>query len=262
LSNPAEKRRNEHKSDGGKRSRKKLLSINPSEAWPLRAEAYRDLILDPEQHSRFLRESGLLPNILDMVRPCGHATLLDAGTGTGWLFDYIKPKKAHACDLVRPTNVPSHVEFRQEDVNALSYQDGMFDIIVASLLLIYCKDLMAVCQEFRRVAKRRGAKLVISLMHPYFYRTGEVTKDGNFVITQDLSQPMSFTLKIAEKVGPFEYFYRPLPDYFNALIKAGWTIARVKDWFIDMSRYPEGLMTDVRRSGSIPLFTFLDCRTF
>jgi SAM-dependent methyltransferase len=247
LSNPVEKRRDES-------------LPNPSHAWSLRAGAYRDLISDPEQDSRFLRESGLLPNILDMVGACRHATLLDAGTGTGWLFDYIKPKKAHACDLVRPIRLRSHVEFRQENVNALSYRDGTFDIIVASLLLIYCKDLVAVCQELRRVAKRRGAKLVISLMHPYFYRTGEVTNDGNFVITQNLSNPMSFPLKIAEKVGPFEYFYRPFPDYFNALTKTGWTIVEVKDWFIDMSRYPEGLTSGVRRSGSIPLFTFLECR--
>ena len=188
------------------------------------------------------------------------ATLLDAGTGNGWLFDHVRPKQAHACDLVQPAHLPSFVEFRQEDVNQLSYPEGMFDIIVGSLLVIYCKDLLGVCRELHRIAKPDGAKLVLSIMHPYFYRTGEVMADGTFVVTRDLSRPTSLPLHIAKSVGPFEYFYRPLPEYLNALIRAKWRISEVTDWFVDMNKYSsERLEGRVRRTGSVPLFSFLEC---
>lgn len=233
----------------------------PSEAWQVRSTAYRQLIADPDRDSKVLREAGLFPTVLEMVGECDCATVLDAGTGTGWLFAHIRPKEAHACDIVCPANLPPEVRFRQDDVSALSYESGTFDIIVASLLLIYCKDLVSACRELRRVAKPVGAKLVVALMHPYFYRTGLVADDGSFSVTQDLSKSTSFPLKIAEKVGPFEYFYRPLPDYFNALIEAGWAIVGAKDWFIDMSVYSKPRSSSVRRSGFVPLFTFLKCCT-
>jgi hypothetical protein len=43
-------------------------------------------------------------------------------------------------------------------------------------------------------------------MHPYFYRTGEVTSAGHFVVTRDLGKEQTFTFYIASEVGPFEIF--------------------------------------------------------
>jgi SAM-dependent methyltransferase len=224
-------------------------------------EDYQDLIADPNRDSKFIRDSGLLPNVLDLIGECRDASLLDAGTGSGWLFNHISPKTACACDIIRPANLPPEVEFRQEDVAGLSYESGQFDTIVASLLLIYCKDLLKVCREFRRISRPHNGKLVVALMHPYFYRTGHVASDGSFTITRDLSRSSSFALTIAEEVGPFEYFYRPLPDYLNALIKTGWIISEVRDWFINMNDHASaGAATKVGRTGSIPLFTFIACR--
>jgi len=231
------------------------------EDWQLRAGDYRSLISDPDFDSKFLRESGLIPNLLDLIGDARSATLLDAGTGTGWLFEHVKPRSAHACDIVAPPPLPGNVQFRQENVASLSYPSETFDIIVASLLLIYCADLEGVCGEFRRIAKPKSGKLVVALMQPYFYRTGHVVNEGQFLITRDLSTPMSFPLNIAERVGPFRYYYRPLPDYLNVLIKSGWVIAQIRDWFIDMHAYSNvRTNTKIQRTGSIPLFTFIECR--
>lgn len=231
--------------------------------WQEAAFDYKNLIENPEYDSQFLRHSGLQPNIVGMVGDCENSVLLDAGTGTGWLFDFIKPKEAHACDLNVPEKIPEGVQFERQDVHELKYADDKFDTIVASLLLIYCKHLDDVLKGFLRIAKPDGGRLIISLMHPYFYRTGEVTDNGYFMITEDLSQPFRKEFEIADQVGPFEYFYRPLPDYFNSLKDAGWQIDKMRDWFIDIAEYEKlisgGMKSNIERTGKVPMYTFVEC---
>jgi SAM-dependent methyltransferase len=235
--------------------------VSAPSSWPTLAGDYENLISDSRLDSKFLREAGLLPNVLNLIGECSTATLLDAGTGTGWLFRHIAPAAAYACDIVRPRDLPTHVHFSKSDVSNMPFADDMFDIVVASLLLIYCEDLHRVCSELRRVAKPRTGRLVISLMHPYFYRTGEINADGLFAITRDLSKPARFPLEIGELVGPFEYFYRPLPDYLNGLIQAGWAITEMRDWFINMDMYQRATSKGkISRTGHVPLFTFIACK--
>lgn len=231
--------------------------------WEYAAKDYRDLIVNPEWDSQFLRERGLVPNIVDMIGDCDEAVLLDAGTGSVWLFDFIKPAKAYACDIVEPERTPPGVAFEVQNIEALTYQDDTFDIVVASLLLIFCENLKAACRELYRVAKPQGSRLIVSLTHPFFYRTGTVMDDESFLLTEDLSQPFQLELKIAEQVGPVTYYYRPLPDYVNQLIEAGWCIKGMRDWYIDMSEYKErladGLQSKIKRTGHIPLYSFIEC---
>lgn len=228
--------------------------------WTNASEEYRSLIGSEDWDSRYLRERGLIPNVLDLIGDCSGKAVLDAGTGTGWLFEQTQPKEAHACDLVQPKKLPANVVFRKDDVHDLSYANNKFDLINASLLLLYCYDLKKVLREFHRVAKTQGS-LVISLMHPYFYRTGEILPNGQFLLTEDLAHERQFDFHIGEKVGPFTYFYRPLPIYLNSLIESGWRIENVRDWFIDMSEYEHlrkyGVKSKLQRSGKLPLFTFV-----
>lgn len=231
--------------------------------WQQAAYDYKLLIENPEFDSQFLRQSGLIPNVVEMVGNCEDSVVLDAGTGTGWLFDFIKPKEPFSCDLNIPKEIPENVKFEIQDVQGVTYADDTFDIIVASLLLIYCERLDDVLREFFRIAKPKDGRLIISLMHPYFYRTGEVTEDGHFMVTCDLSKPFHKEFKIANQVGPFDYFYRPLPDYFNALRNAGWEVNNMKDWFIDIAEYEklidQGMRTDIARTGKVPMYTFIEC---
>ena len=231
--------------------------------WQNLAEDYKNLIGNPDWDSQFLRRSGLVPNIVEMIGNCEDSVLLDAGTGTGWLFDYVKPAKAFACDVNKPEKVPDGVRFEIQDVESLTYADHTFDIIVASLLLIFCERLREVCNELYRIAKPNGGRLIVSVMHPYFYRTGYVTDDKNFLITEDLSQPFQIPLKIADQVGPLVYYYRPLPDYVNTLIDVGWEVRSLRDWFIDMGDYKNlisgGVRSKIKRTGQVPLYTFIEC---
>ena len=241
-----------------------LESIKQTDVmWSDRWKKYKELIGSSDWDSIYLRERGLIPGILELIGDCRDKIVLDAGTGTGWLFGHIHPKEAHACDLVEPVDVAEHVAFRQEDVSCLSYGACQFDLVVASLLLMYCKDLTQILKEFHRVCKKEG-ELVLSVMHPYFYRTGEVLQDGRFTISEDLSREREFEFHIAGSVGPFIYFYRPLPVYINALIDAGWIICHVDDWFIDIEEYrslrEQGVKSNLERSGKVPLYNFIKAK--
>ncbi len=228
--------------------------------WTEASDGYKKLIGSADWDSRYLRERGLIPIVIDLIGDCREKIVLDAGAGTGWLFEHIQPKEAHACDLVRPETLPEYVTFNQDDVHRLSYTNYRFDLIVASLLLLYCRDLRTVLREFHRVS-RKGAWLVLSLMHPYFYRTGEAHFDGSFSITEDLSHERQFDFRIAESVGPFVYYYRPLPVYINSLIETGWRIEQVKDWFINTEDYARfrqgGAKSNIQRTGRVPLYSFI-----
>lgn len=228
--------------------------------WVQAQEDYAALISSKDWDSQYLRERGLIPNILRMLGRCNDKTILDAGTGTGWLFEHLCAKEAHACDLVQPRDLPQHVEFRQNNVCTLSYPDEQFDAIVASLLLMFCPALEKVLNEFNRVCRRNGA-LIVSLVHPYFYRTGAVISRGLFLLEHDLSVEKQLEIRIGETVGPLAYFYRPYPMYLNALVEAGWQIQETNDWFIDMQEYTEyckmGAKSNIRRSGAVPLYSFI-----
>jgi hypothetical protein len=101
-------------------------------------------------------------------------------------------------------------------------------------------------------------------MNPYFYRTGEVDEAGNFVVTQDLSQPFVIgNHRIAEAVGPFVYYHRPLPTYLNECVRAGLAIEEIADWHVDMADFLARFGTDmpgnIRRTDKVPMYTFIKC---
>ena len=229
-------------------------------AWPQAHREYINLVGSEDWDSYYLRERGLIPNVVEMLGQCTGKRVLDAGAGTGWLFEHIDPEAAHACDLVKSNELPDHVSFRKEDVTQLSYSDGYFDAVVASLLLIFCEDLERVLREFYRVSASQGT-LVVSLVHPYFYRTGTATADGEFLVQKNLAKEVESEVRIGEAVGPFPYYYRPYPVYLNTLVRSGWQIAETRDWFIDVEEYARhiggGLKSNIRRSGMVPLYSFV-----
>ena len=83
-------------------------------------------------------------------------------------------------------------------------------------------------------------------------------------IKNDLSKQFSIIEhKIGGEVGPLTYYFRPLNDYLNELIHAGFQIKHVEDWFIDMEHYNGYFDTDkpskYRRTGKVPMYTFIEC---
>lgn len=235
------------------------VQVDSKQQWQESFAAYKALIRDPRFDSEYLRRTGLLPHIIDLVGDVDSACVLDAGCGTGWLFDSISPLSGHECDLVVPRHRPGHrIRSQCQDIRALACDDELFDVVVSSLVLMWVDDLLGALQEAFRVT-RPGGRLVVGLMHPYFHTHGHALEDGSFLIDRPLAKQSQREVMISGLVGPLTYYSRPLVDYYNAAVQARWRLIAFRDHFIDMERYraeAAGLLSLAPRTDKVPLFAF------
>lgn len=206
--------------------------------------------------SSYLRQHGIYTTIADLAGDVDDLAVLDAGCGPGWVHQLLTAGTAYQCDIVDPPERPGVHSSRQR-LDALTYPDEAFDLIVNSLVLIYVDDIDAVYRELARVT-RPGGRLIVALPHPYFYRTGHVTADGSVAVTRDLEHEWRIDdLYIGGTVGPFTYYGRRPDTYVNAALAAGWQLLETRDWFIDIDDYRRRFPDDTTRSRHVPLYQFL-----
>lgn len=231
-----------------------------SQQWRSLGPPYRDLMADYDESSTYLREVGLKPMVAKLLGDCSTERVLDAGAGEAWLFDKIRCREAFACDVAPARRHPPVVQYDQADVCDLPYVDGYFDTVVSNNMLCYLPDLRTPLREMARVT-RTGGRMLVGLVHPHFYRTGEGNDDGTFTVRSELSRSRPMNIMIGNRVGPFRYYYHPYPDYLNSMIEAGWAISHVDDWFYDPEHYAYhfSMGDSVSRSPRVPIFTFFSC---
>lgn len=99
-------------------------------------------------------------------------------------------------------------------------KDEFFDLVVASLVLHYVKDMGAVLKELHKKMKR-GSELVLSVHHPFMDFT--LFKCDNYFKTELLQDQWTKGGKTVE----VEFYRRPLSDLMNALCESGFVIEKV-----------------------------------
>jgi len=230
--------------------------------WVRASKSYRELTQGHKADSLFLRERHLYPTLIRFIESSGGTDLLDLGSGDGSIWQFLPNYNVFSCDIVQES-VALCEKPSVQDANRLAFRESTFNLVLASLLLMWISDISTVLSEIRRVL-RVGGHAIVSLVHPYFYRTGEVDPTGNFVITRDLSQPWVLRdLHIADSAGPFTYYYRPPHQYMNQIIHAGLSVEEIFNSFIAMDEYDAIVPAQrriLRRTGKIPIYSFILCR--
>jgi len=233
-------------------------------SWSYRGAAYIERTRDQNGESFVLRELGLKPTLQQMLGDCSAKRVLDIGCADGWLLDVLNPKEGVGCDIRHFDGFRCCWNFVMGDARGLPFPSRIADVTISSLVLMWFPEYKEAIQEMARVCEVDGV-VVIAIMQPYFYRTGDVDEYDNFVVSRNLSRPFVLEeLRIAGEVGPFAYHYRPMPDYLNACIRAGLRIEEVRDWHLDLGdyvrRFGSAMRGSIRRTGKVPMYSFIKCR--
>jgi ubiquinone/menaquinone biosynthesis C-methylase UbiE len=119
--------------------------------------------------------------VRSLLRKMEFDRVLDAATGTGRYAIYLaaQGKQVAAMDdsgkmlavaQSKATARQLSIEFRQENISNLSFEDSSFDLAICALALSHVEDLRQPCRELVRVL-RRGGYLIISDLHPEIQAT-------------------------------------------------------------------------------------------
>lgn len=109
-------------------------------------------------------------------------------------------------------------EFFVMDIEALDFEKGSFDVIVAFFVMMYKENLLAVFSEFRRVLKE-GGFIIVTVPHP-------VRKMMKYNQLNYFVQGMQFeTWQGIERFG----YYRLLEDYVEAVVGAGLKLIKLEE---------------------------------
>ena len=108
----------------------------------------------------------------DVVPDLNGLDILDAGCGTGRLFQYFKERGVNrivgvdsSIEMVRHATARGLADVRNGSCDALPLPDSEYPIAIASFVLSYVADLRAAASELMRVCQP-GAVLIVSDMHP------------------------------------------------------------------------------------------------
>ncbi len=140
------------------------LTATVRRLWNGAADVYDDAIVPAlsDAHHQLLR-------VLD---PAGGEQVLDLGCGTGRMSELVAQTGATvvaAVDLAplmvvraRRRLAPWGIDVREMDAQALTFDDALFDAVVAGFSLMFCPDHLAALREARRVL-RPGGRLAMSV---------------------------------------------------------------------------------------------------
>jgi ubiquinone/menaquinone biosynthesis C-methylase UbiE len=99
-------------------------------------------------------------------------SVLDVGCGRGFLAGALSEKhRVTACDMIvseKTRRGHPDINFRQENMQRLSFADNEFDTVISSHTLEHVQDAHAALEELRRVAKCRLI-VVLPKQRPYRY---------------------------------------------------------------------------------------------
>jgi len=171
------------------------------------------------------------PAILSMVGDVAGLRVLDAGCGGGAHSVVLAERgailtgvdlSAGLLDIARH-RLAGRARLLVADLNEpLPFEDGAFDLIVASLVMHYLADWSRPLSEFNRLLPK-GGHLVFSTHHPFMDH--QLAGHENYFETYSFSE----TWQRGGKSMTMRFWHRPLHSMFDALQSAGFDIELLKE---------------------------------
>ena len=196
-----------------------------------------------------------LPAILALAGNVRRKRVLDVGCGPGRHACALLDSGAHVTGIDISEEMLKSArarcggrgQFFRADFERVKFPRASFDLITASLCLMYSPALNPVFQKFRAWL-RPGGRLIFSIYHPVRF----FQKVPDF----DFSRRQKVWLHLQGCDVTVWNYYHPLPDYFSALLTNSFTLQsfvepvlskRRKGWPADSYHIPRSIIFAARK---------------
>ena len=192
------------------------------------AEAYA-----AESESNLINGYYTRPAVLDLAGEVAGRRILDVGCGAGPLLESLRDRgalvsgvepSAKMLELCR-RRLGDGAELHQGGLgggNALPFDDGTFDDVIACLVLHYLKDWAAPLAELRRVLVP-GGRLIVANNHPFVYKLAY--PDADYFAQREFAEDYTF----AGQPAVLTYWHRPLSAMIAAFTAAGFRVTVISE---------------------------------
>lgn len=199
---------------------------------------------DQHQVGVIFRKRFLYPLILKSLGKIKNKKVLDAGCGTGDFSKILAKKDARVfavdgskkmLEIAKKKNKAQNIDYQMGDLTKkLDFKEDFFDTVVCIHTLMDIPEHSKAFLEFAWILKP-GGELVFSISHPFFTAPAINWKKG---ILGRVSSKWTgikvgdYFKKRKTKKSPFGknaiyHYHRPLVEYLNGLIGAGFRISKI-----------------------------------
>lgn len=167
------------------------------------------------------------PGLRALLPPPGGRRVLDAGCGGGRTSAWLVEQGAEVVgidvsrELLRLARerLPAATFLEADLAEPLPFEDGAFDLVVASLVMHYLRDWTPTLRELRRVARM----MVLSTHHPA--SDVELSESGDYFATELLTDHWD----VAGREQEVRYWRRPLSRMLHEIADAGWRLDELSE---------------------------------
>jgi ubiquinone/menaquinone biosynthesis C-methylase UbiE len=177
-----------------------------------------------------------VPYILDLIGNIRGKKVLDAGCGGGFYALWLSEKGAKVLGIdgseemvkiakEKASRKKLNVKFLIGDVTDLRIEDGVFDLVLSTLVLMEFKELDKTISELVRVTRNRG-DIVVSVQHPMLTAGDWERESGQKLFRKLDCYFLERELEVVwenEKKDrvTFKYYHRPLQAYIEPFLRRG-----------------------------------------
>ena len=172
------------------------------------------------------------PAMLMLAGDVTDLRVLDAGCGSGPLSAALRDRGAVVTGIdvsdgmlaLAKQRLGGDADLHLVDLrDRLPFGEGVFDVVVSSLVLHYLEDWAPTLAELRRVL-RPGGRLVASVDHPFVAYTIQEPRPDYFATTS-----YAFDWTFGGRTVPMKFWRKPLHAMTDAFTTAGFRISAISE---------------------------------
>ena len=177
------------------------------------------------------------PCIINEIKAEHPNSVIDVGCGTGYLTYKIKENVEHCVgiDASAESIVIANKYYKTSGLHFITSAfdrfnpEQHFDLCVSNMALTCDPDIDSTLSKMYRVLNKNG-KLLIMITHPFFWPKYWGYQDESwFDYSSEQYIEHDFSISFVKSMGKSTYIHRPLSQYVNAIVSAGFSIEKIDE---------------------------------